>query len=143
MIRRDGSVDGSDREWLLLNSSSPGCGGSLPRVSDLNCDTLVNGADLGQLLLQWGTCSGCTANFNCSGAVDGTDEGILLLAWGKPVRPVCSSGEGGSSPMSSGPSPVEIVMSPGFQTIIEGLLAAGEVETADELIVSVMEGGGQ
>lgn len=45
--------------------------------------------------------------------------------------------------MSSGPSPVEIVMSLGLQTIIEGLLVMGEVETANDLIVSVMGGGGQ
>jgi probable HAF family extracellular repeat protein len=49
--------------------------------ADLNCDTLVNGADLGILLLAWGACSGCPADLDSSGEIDGADLGLLLLAW--------------------------------------------------------------
>jgi len=52
--------------------------GILVSVADLTTDGQVDGADSGQLLLQYNICcSGtptpCTADFNCSGAVDGED----------------------------------------------------------------------
>jgi hypothetical protein len=52
--------------------------------SDLNNDGLVNGADLGLLLLEWGPlvdCSGCTPDLNGDCVVDGADLGLLLLDW--------------------------------------------------------------
>lgn len=48
--------------------------------ADLNGDWMVDGADLGNLLGQWGTDG--TADFNNDGQVDGADLGALLGAWG-------------------------------------------------------------
>lgn len=48
--------------------------------ADLNCDGVVDGADLGLLLGGWGA-SG-EADLDGSGAVDGADLGLLLGAWG-------------------------------------------------------------
>jgi hypothetical protein len=48
---------------------------------DLTGDGMVDGADLGQLLLGWNTANDA-ADLNDSGTVDGADLGILLLAWG-------------------------------------------------------------
>lgn len=57
-----------------LSPCNPGC------PADLNEDGVVNGADLGILLSEWGV-AGC-GDFNGSGAVDGADLGVLLAAWG-------------------------------------------------------------
>jgi len=53
-------------------------GGCVP--ADLNCDGVVNGADLGLLLTGWGT-SG-PGDLNGDGIVGGSDLGALLSAWG-------------------------------------------------------------
>ena len=47
--------------------------------ADLNCDGVVNGADLGLLLSAWGT-SG-PGDLNGDGVVDGADLGLLLASW--------------------------------------------------------------
>jgi hypothetical protein len=47
--------------------------------ADLNCDGVVDGADLGLLLAAWGT-SG-PGDLNGDGTVDGADLGLLLAAW--------------------------------------------------------------
>ena len=49
---------------------------------DLDGDGLVGGADLGQLLLDWGSCAGCAADLTRDGVVDGADFGSLLVGWG-------------------------------------------------------------
>jgi hypothetical protein len=49
--------------------------------SDLNNDGTVNGADLGELLLAWGG-EDMLADLNADLKVDGADLGQLLLAWG-------------------------------------------------------------
>lgn len=49
-------------------------------LGDVNCDGVVNGADLGLLLGAWGT-SDSSADLNESGEVDGADLGLLLGAW--------------------------------------------------------------
>ena len=51
-----------------------------PCPTDLNDDGLTDGADLGELLSQWGTDG--SADFNGDGSVDGADLGELLAAWG-------------------------------------------------------------
>jgi hypothetical protein len=57
-------------------------------AADLNCDGIVDGADLGILLGSWGPCEGgvtpCAADLNGTGdgVVDGSDLGALLGAWG-------------------------------------------------------------
>jgi hypothetical protein len=54
---------------------------------DVNDDDIVDGADLGLLLLSWGTCprgsdgEDCPADLDWSGSVDGSDLGALLLEW--------------------------------------------------------------
>jgi len=49
---------------------------------DLNGDGVVDGADLGALLGQWGACSAaCPADLNADGVVDGADLGALLGEW--------------------------------------------------------------
>jgi len=68
--------------WWARIGPAAGCQG------DLNADGLVDGADLGLLLLAWGPCDGpCPGNFNGDIMVDGADLGLLLLAWGP-----CSGG---------------------------------------------------
>jgi len=49
--------------------------------ADLNCDGVVNGADLGILLGAWGRSEGAP-DIDGSGAVDGGDLGLLLGDWG-------------------------------------------------------------
>jgi hypothetical protein len=49
---------------------------------DLNDDGVVDGADLGVLLGQWGPAPGGSSDFNGDGMVDGADLGVLLGAWG-------------------------------------------------------------
>jgi hypothetical protein len=57
-------------------------GSTAPNVFDINRDGVVNGADLGLLLGEWGPCgAACLADFDCDGDVDGADLGQLLGAW--------------------------------------------------------------
>ncbi len=51
-------------------------------AGDLNGDGVVDGADLGMLLAQWGACPGCDADLDSNGVVDGSDLGTLLGNWG-------------------------------------------------------------
>jgi hypothetical protein len=48
--------------------------------ADLNGDDVVDGADLGMLLADWGR--DADADFNEDDTVDGADLGVLLAAWG-------------------------------------------------------------
>jgi len=67
--------------------------GSLPpeaptcERADLNCDGIVDGADLGVMLINWGPCPGtgagsCQGDINSDGIIDGSDLGGLLVHWG-------------------------------------------------------------
>lgn len=67
-----GKVNGASR-GLLLDLGNP-C------WIDMNCDRLVDGADLAELLAQWGP--GGAADFDGNGAVDGSDLAAVLNAWG-------------------------------------------------------------
>jgi hypothetical protein len=119
--------------------------GVLLSVADLTTDGNVDGGDNGILLLEWcdtGTCDPSPADFNCDGFVNGADLGILLLAWDKPVRPVCSAGEGAMGGSSQNPA-IESILSPMFQEVLVALLAEGSVDAANSLIIDMMEGGGQ
>jgi hypothetical protein len=49
-------------------------------VGDLNGDGVVNGADLGELLSNWGNAG--AGDLNGDGSVGGADLGELLSAWG-------------------------------------------------------------
>jgi hypothetical protein len=66
-------------ERVASQGSSPDC-----CPADLNCDGIVNGADLGLLLSSWGSWggSGVFADITGDGNVNGADLGLLLSAWG-------------------------------------------------------------
>jgi hypothetical protein len=53
----------------------PSCG-----LGDVNCDGMVNGADLGLLLSAWGTADPAM-DLDGNGVVDGADLGLLLAMW--------------------------------------------------------------
>ena len=59
-----------DNMTISVSSYSP---------ADLNCDGLVNGADLGLLLSGWGTTG--PGDLNGDGTVDGADMGLMLASW--------------------------------------------------------------
>jgi hypothetical protein len=73
--------------WYFVQSTNSCGGGPLGAgdsgvaglAGDLNGDCLVNGADLGVLLSQWGTDG--SADLNGDGTVDGADLGLLIAAW--------------------------------------------------------------
>lgn len=49
---------------------------------DLNASGTIDGADLGMLLSQWGTCGvPCSGDLDGDSDVDGADLGLLLSAW--------------------------------------------------------------
>ena len=50
--------------------------------ADLDCNGVVDGADLGILLGDWGFCAGCPTDLDGNGTVDGADLGLLLAAYG-------------------------------------------------------------
>lgn len=64
-------------ERAAQGGSSPSC-----CAADFNCDGVVNGADLGQLVASWGACGGCDADLNNDGQVSGADLGEFLGKWG-------------------------------------------------------------
>lgn len=52
-------------------------------LGDLNSDRVINGADLGELLSQWGPCAGCAGDLDQDGSVGGSDIAVLLGGWGQ------------------------------------------------------------
>jgi hypothetical protein len=76
-IRVSGNGDSSGTGDLSITCLGNEC----DCVGDTNNDQLVNGADLGILLVAWGQ-ENPAADFNGDGTVDGADLGILLAAWG-------------------------------------------------------------
>lgn len=79
-----GSTDGSVTYcgWNLDDVEVSGVVPNQGVPGDLNGDGVVNGADMGLLLAQWGRCSGCDADLNGDGIVNGADMGLLLANWG-------------------------------------------------------------
>jgi hypothetical protein len=59
--------------------------GALEEIgADLNVDGVVDGADLGKLLGEWGDCDGescCETDINDDGVTDGADLGLMLGEW--------------------------------------------------------------
>lgn len=79
-INNDGALDliigkCSGMQVWIGTPPDPICAG------DLNKDSVIDGADLGTLLLNWGS-SLPHADLNNDSVVDGADLGLLLLAWG-------------------------------------------------------------
>ena len=62
------------------------CGEPAACLGDINLDGVVNGADLGQLLIDWGQAEP-RSDLDQNGMVNGADLGLLLNAWG-----TCSGG---------------------------------------------------
>jgi hypothetical protein len=53
----------------------------VPAVGDFDGDGTVNGADITQLLIAWGTDNPGSRDLNADGEVDGVDLGMLLEHW--------------------------------------------------------------
>ena len=49
------------------------------RSADLNADNVVDSADMGLTLLDFGDCVNCPADFNFDNVVDSSDVGLLLI----------------------------------------------------------------
>ena len=73
----NGSLVEAAIDDLRISATSVGCEPLTP--ADLNDDGVVDGADLGLLLANWG--SPGTGDLDGSGAVDGIDLGLLLGSW--------------------------------------------------------------
>jgi choice-of-anchor B domain-containing protein len=58
------------------------CGEVVPCPGDIDGNGIVNGADLGTLLEEWGTAD-VAADLNGDGIVNGSDLGVLLIGWGE------------------------------------------------------------
>ena len=67
-----------NRHWYVRLAGVRGCGETIE--ADLDFDGRVNGADLGILLLAWGTADPA-ADLDRDGVVSGSDLGLLLLQW--------------------------------------------------------------
>ena len=62
---------------LCIDCEPPTC------PADLSGNGVIDGEDLGLLILQWGACgTKCTADLGGNGQVDGEDLGLLFAAWG-------------------------------------------------------------
>lgn len=71
----------SGRIYKIIPSDGPEDCGPPPSPYDLNGDDVVDGADVGIFLTQWGQPGGF-ADFNNDGSVDGADFGLLFSSWG-------------------------------------------------------------
>jgi CxxC motif-containing protein (DUF1111 family) len=49
---------------------------------DFNENGVVDGGDLGLMLVAWGSCAECPEDLNGDGNVNGADLGLMLVAWG-------------------------------------------------------------
>ncbi len=87
---RVGGFGGSGVGFLSVSCDGAPCDGKVdpcgPCEADLDGSGVVDGADLGLLLLNWGACTECCADLSGGGVVDGADLGLLLLNWG-PCEP--------------------------------------------------------
>ena len=72
-------VDELDDSMIVMSNG----GNNTPVIpGDLNGDGLVNGADLGLMLVAWGPCGrDCIADLDGNGVVNGADLGLLLVDW--------------------------------------------------------------
>ncbi len=88
------SDEGSHLEYpAVLITTAGDISGSSTGVGDL----LVDGADLGIVLTDWGMSSSAfaplSADINCDGTVDGADSGIVLSNWLTTPPAICECGE--------------------------------------------------
>lgn len=82
-------------DWRSLDDDqSGGYGYAMTAIArgviagDFNGDGVVDGPDLGQLLVHWGPCVGnpCIGDLDDDGIVDAADLGLLLAAWGPTIE---------------------------------------------------------
>jgi len=59
-----------------------GCDEPTPCEGDTNDDGFVDGADIANVLGNWGKCDGCAGDLNGDGLVDGADIALVLGNWG-------------------------------------------------------------
>ena len=79
----DGIVDfGQIRAGLVPDVNQNNVPDECDCLADIFVDGLVNGADLGIVLSQWGQGAGAASDINRDGTVDGTDLAIVLGTWG-------------------------------------------------------------
>lgn len=80
MVYAERPADETFHDYVAVDVTTldpaPACPG------DFDASGGVDGADLGQLLAAWGTCSGCAFDLNGDGSVDGADLGEMLAGWG-------------------------------------------------------------
>ena len=76
----DGNGEGNLAGAKVVIIPGEDCGGDCP--GDFNGDGIVDGADFGSLIANWGACSGCPEDLNGDGVVDGADVGLFVSNWG-------------------------------------------------------------
>lgn len=57
-------------------------GANVACMGDFNCDGIVDGADIADLLGAWGACIGCAGDIDGNGSIDGVDLAYTLGNWG-------------------------------------------------------------
>ena len=71
-----------DENWVVSLETTLGCD-SASCPADFNNDGIVDGADFGQILVDWGPCPApCASDLDGDGVVSGADVGQILVAWG-------------------------------------------------------------
>ncbi len=74
----DGTIIDGGGNDVSVECADPFC------LGDINLDTVVNAADLGLLIGEWGCMGGkCIADLNDDGIVNAADLGLLIGAWGQ------------------------------------------------------------
>ena len=66
-----------DAAEIVVEMNDPDC------FADVNDDGIVNAADLGLLLGEWGPCNDCPGDLDGNGRIDAADLGLLLAAFGE------------------------------------------------------------
>lgn len=80
--QNSGQLVGAGTVTIVTGCIEESCDCLPTSPADLNQNGIVNGADLGFMLAEWGACDGCIADLNQDGLVNGADLGLLLAAWG-------------------------------------------------------------
>jgi len=104
--------------------------------ADLNGNGVVDGADLGSLLTEWGT-AGPAADLDTNGTVNGADLGLMLTAWG-PCGPVVPSW---ATLLQSEPDPAIVTDESLRQAIVDSNWAWRVKDTATQIEMVLIPAG--
>jgi formylglycine-generating enzyme required for sulfatase activity len=104
--------------------------------ADLDSNGIVNGADLGGLLTQWGT-NGPEGDLDNNGVVNGADLGLMLTAWG-PCGPVVPSW---ATLLQAAPDPAIVTDSALRQSIVDSNWAWRVLDTATGIEMVLIPAG--